>query len=146
MGSGLTGVILPVIVGSYNWRTGWFVLGASGLLLVIIDAFLLRNDPGDKGLLPWGESSGSTGISQTLTTSPISYSKLLTVRHFWLISTSYLFIALAAFIVTDYIVTYGVRELKVPYAEASSFITIISFAWVAGGVIVMAFSDFVGRK
>ncbi len=145
LGSALTGLILPVIVKNYSWRLGWSCLGISGLLLVFINGFLLRNDPEDKGLLPWGETSRPTEYFQA--SSPqAGYGSVFSTRQFWMISLSYLLISLAAYIVTDFIVTYGVKELRIPHPVASSFISILSFTWIPGAFCLMTASDYIGRK
>ena len=59
LGFGLMGIILPTIVRNYSWRMGWYLLGASGLLLIAINFLLLRDDPEKLGLLPWGETAKS---------------------------------------------------------------------------------------
>jgi hypothetical protein len=41
-----------------------------------------------------------------------NYWDILKEKTFWLIGTSYLFISLGVYIVSDFIVTYGVVELK----------------------------------
>jgi MFS family permease len=49
------------------------------------------------------------------------------------------------YIVSDFIVTYGVVELKIPYPVASTFISVMALASIVGGFTFMALSDFIGR-
>jgi len=68
LGFGLMGILLPTIVNNYSWRMGWYLLGASGLILIAMNFLLLRDDPEKLGLLPWGETAQSTPsplLSQT---------------------------------------------------------------------------------
>jgi len=145
LGFGLMGLVLPVVVKTYSWRMGWVLLGISGLVLVVVNTLLLRSDPKEMGLLPWGESSKSIPSSLPPFVS-FSYREVLRGRHFWLVGVSYLCISFVAYIVTDFIVTYGVIELKVGYSVASSFISIMALTSIAGGLILMIFSDYIGRK
>ncbi len=145
LGFGLMGVILPLIVKAYSWRMGWALLGISGLVLVVVNALLLRSDPKEMGLLPWGETSQS--IQSSLPPTPsFNFWDVFRERHFWLIGTSYFFISIGAYIITDFIVTYGVMELKIHYPMASAFISIMALTGIVGGLFLMSLSDYIGRK
>jgi sugar phosphate permease len=145
LGFGLMGLLLPLVVKAYSWRMGWFLLGISGLVLVAVNALLLRNDPKEIGLLPWGESSKSIPSSHP---SPLSFSyrEVLRGSHFWLIGTSYLLISMGVYIVSDFIVTYGVIELKMGHSAASTFMSIMALTSIAGSLVLMTLSDYIGRK
>jgi MFS family permease len=145
LGFGLMGVLLPLVVRSYSWRMGWFLLGISGLILAVINAFFLKNNPQDIGLYPWGETSESIQPSLTFHSS-FNYRDVFTWSGFWLIGTSYLFMTIGTFIIGDFIVTYGVMELKVSYTVASAFISIMAITGIAGGLVLMSLSDRTGRK
>jgi sugar phosphate permease len=144
LGFGLMGIILPIIVRNYSWRMGWTLLGVSGLTLIAINFLLLRDDPEKLGLLPWGETSNSIP-SLPLSGASFNYWDIIKERTFWLIGASYLFISIAVYIVSDFIVTYGVVELKVPYPVASTFISILALTSIVGGFVLMTLSDYIGR-
>jgi len=145
LGYGLMGVVLPTIIEDYNWRVGWYLLGVSGLVLVVMNGLLLKSDPKEVGLLAWGENSKSIQTS-SLSPSPPNYRDLLRENQFWLIGASYLFISFGCYILTDFIVTYGVVELKINYPAASGFISIMALTSIAGGLILMVLSDHIGRR
>ena len=144
LGFGLMGVVLPAVVRDYSWRMGWYLLGASGLVLIAINFLLLRDSPEKLGLLPWGENSKPIPFLPP-SELPFTYRDILKDRKFWLIGASYLFISLGVYIVSDFIVTYGVVELKIPYPVASTFISVMALASIVGGFTFMALSDFIGR-
>ncbi len=144
LGFGLMGILLPAIVKNYNWRMGWYLLGASGLFLIALNFLLLRDDPEKLGLLPWGEKVKSTS-SQPLPETSFHYWNMMKDRTFWLIGISYFFISLGVYIVSDFIVTYGVMELKISYPIASTFISILALTSIGGGFILMTLSDYIGR-
>jgi len=144
LGFGLMGIVLPIIVKNYNWRWGWYLLGVAGVLLIGINFFLLRDDPEKIGLLPWGETSKVDVASSTHGKS-VSTIDILRRPPFWLIGLSYFLISIGVYIVSDFIVTYGVMELKVPYPTASNFITIMALTSIIGGLILTTLSDYLGR-
>ena len=144
LGFGLMGIVLPTIVRDYSWRMGWYLLGASGLVLIAINFLLLRDCPEKLGLLPWGENSKPIP-SLPPSEIPFSYRDIIKDRKFWVIGVSYLFISLGVYIVSDFIVTYGVVELKIPYPVASTFISIMALTSIVGGFVLMTLSDYIGR-
>jgi sugar phosphate permease len=145
VGFGLMGLILPVIVLEYNWRVGWFILGIAGLSLFFLNGLLLRDQPEKMGLSPWGESVKGDREA-TLPHQAMGYLEILREGKFWIIGISYLSISYGAYSLLDFIVTYGAMELKIPYQIASLFITVIAFSSVVGGILLMALSDYIGRK
>lgn len=145
LGFGLMGVILPLIVETYSWRMGWILLGISGWFLLLLNILLLRNDPVEKGVLPWGEHS-TTLRSVSSQPPPLSYKDAIREAPFWLIGISYFFISIGAYIISDLIVIYGTMELKIPYPVASALISIMALAGIVGGFILMSLSDYIGRK
>jgi len=145
IGFGLMGLVLPFIVKTYSWRMGWFLLGISGLILVIMNALVLKSDPKEMGLVPWGESSESIHTSRRPIHGP-NYRQVFRGSHFWLIGTSYFLISVGAYTITDFIVTYGVVELKIHYPVASAFMSIMALTGIAGGLFLMSLSDYIGRK
>jgi len=113
-------------------------------LLIGINFLLLRDDPEKMGLLPWGETSKVDIVSSTHGKS-VSTMDILRRPPFWLIGLSYFLISIGVYIVSDFIVTYGVMELKVPYPTASNFITIMALTSIIGGLILTTLSDYLGR-
>ena len=145
IGFGSMGLILPVIVSNYDWRAGWTILGIGGVSLFILNGALLRDRPNRMGLLPWGESDVKVTES-VLPSKRMGYLDILKEQRFWIISISYLAISYGTYAMLDFIVTYGTMELQIPYRVASLFITVIAFSGVVGGILIMALSDYVGKK
>jgi len=145
VGFGLMGLILPVIVLEYNWRVGWFILGIAGFSLFFLNGLLLRDQPEKMGLSPWGESV-KREREATLPNQTMGYMDILREGKFWIIGISYFAISYGAYSLLDFIVTYGVMELKISYQAASFFITVVAFSSVVGGILLMALSDYIGRK
>ena len=67
LGFAVMGRTFPLIVESWNWRYCWYLLGVAGLIMVIVNAILLRSKPDDMGLDPWGEEfKEETAFSGTI--------------------------------------------------------------------------------
>jgi len=145
LGFGLMGLILPIIVKQYGWRIGWFILGICGFGLVPLNAAFLRSRPEEMGIVPWAESLKESKAAASAD-QPLGYSKIFTKQVFWLIGFAYLLIASGTYIILDFIVTYGVMELKIHYTVASGLISVVGFSSVFGGFILLTLSDYIGRK
>jgi MFS family permease len=146
IGFGLMGLILPVVVLEYHWRLGWFSLGIAGFLLTFLNGMLLRDHPRKMALAPWGEPEDGVIEKIASPSQRIGYLEILSRGRFWMIGLSYFFVSYGTYTLVDFIVTYGVMELNVPYSVASLFITVLAFSGVIGGFFLMALSDYMGRK
>ena len=144
------GVVFPWIVKYYNWRYAWFYLGAMALALVALNGILLRSDPLSSGVQPWGEmpdqAIGSNRMRDDPAPQRIALSSLFADRCFWLIGSSYCAIAYALYGITTFMVDYAKYQLGLPLEQASLLATIHGLCQIAGVLIVLPLSDYLGRK
>jgi sugar phosphate permease len=147
VGYGVMGLALPPLVSGFGWRTCWYILAAFALLLVPLNAILLRNRPRDLQLSPWGEAPGVlSGAPRDESGTGISYGELLRLPSLWSAGISYFFIAFSSYLVNLFIVTYGVMELKFPFPQAAHLASTVAFSGIAGALLLPLLSDFIGRK
>jgi MFS family permease len=139
------GLILPVMVMGYGWRFGWFALGIAGASLFLLNGPLLRDRPDQGGLSPWG-GEGDAAKENSFPPKTIGYLEILRQGPFWILGISYFLISYGSYALLDFIVTYGVLELNIPYETASLFITVIAFCGIPGGILIMTLSDHIGTK
>ena len=147
IGYGIMGIVLPLLVDYSGWRTCWFILAVVAFLLVPLNWIFIRSRPRDLHLKPWGE--GSEKDSQIPSEPPstkIPYRSLLRWPSLWFTGISYFFIALTAYVVNLFIVTYGTLELKYPFAQAAQLASAIAFSGIPGALLLPILSDFIGRK
>jgi sugar phosphate permease len=150
LGFALTGFIFPWIVNRYSWRHTWYFMGAAALLMAVANGVLLRDDPSDKGVHPWG-SKGSLPDPEPSQDPPdpkLKTSLALVVKNgnFWLLGLSYLSISYALYGMTTFMVDYARVQLQVPIERASLLATIHGAAQILGVMIILPLSDAVGRK
>ncbi len=144
LGMASMGILLPISASRFDWRFCWFLLGGLMFILFLINAFYLRNDPKDLGLLPWGNGPGPA--SQKKNERRASYSEIFRLRLFWMIGISYLFTSASFYAIFTFIVMYGVMEMGVSHAIAPGFVTLMSLAGLLGAPIMLLLSDYIGRK
>src|SRR5699024_11798434 len=52
--------ITGILISSFGWRSSYFIIGIAVILILVPTIlFLVRNSPSEKGLLPYGETSGT---------------------------------------------------------------------------------------
>lgn len=145
IGFGLMGLILPEMVETLGWRMAWFLLGIAGWGLVLLNGFLLRNGPEEMALQPWGDTE-KPSVPFSPPQRQDLFGSLLRRATFWWMGFSYFFISLAAYMISDFLVTYSVVELQVDHGKASGLLTIMAASGILGGFFLMWLSDFIGRR
>jgi sugar phosphate permease len=150
LGFALTGVIFPWIVHRFSWRYTWYFMGAAALVMVVANGILLRDDPSDKGLLPWG-AKRPADKPETSKDSPkpipkTSLSFVIKNGSFWFLGLSYFSISYALYGITTFMVDYARVQLEMPLEKASLLATMHGSAQIIGVMIILPLSDAIGRK
>ncbi|MEE9610749.1 MAG: MFS transporter [Desulfatiglandales bacterium] len=144
MGSGLGiavwSVIIPPLMGVYNWRAVWVSLGILAFLVAGMNFLLVRNHPDGKSI-PQGQMTGDPAIEPIR----VTYSRILHDVKFWLIGVSYLLIAFSTLIPFTFLSAFANLELMLPYEAAARLITVLAIAGMVGKLTLGPLSDHVGR-
>jgi len=149
LGFATMGKFYPVVVAHWSWRYCWYILGIAALLMVAVNALLLRSKPEDEGLTPWGTPESRTPAAQagpSATQQKISYTGILAIPNFWLIGFSYFLIAASLYLLLTFMVDYARYELGFAYGKASSLATIHGLGQIAGVLTIPMASDYIGRR
>jgi len=149
LGFASMGKLFPAIVRTWNWHYCWYILGVAALVMVVINAFLLRSKPDDMGLSPWGEKAGQAPAApggQQKTSMKEIYAEIFKIPRFWIIGASYLLIAGTLYIITTFMVDYARYELGLPYARASFLATAHGLGQIVGVLSISFISDKIGRR
>lgn len=149
LGFAAMGVVFPFIVASLNWRFAWYFLGIGALIMVVLNAVFLRNDPESSGKIPWGSSEKNAQPSvrhAAADSARIPFSRVFTTKTFWLIGLSYFCIAYSLYGITTFMVDYAEQGMHIPLATASKLATVHGLSQIAGVLIILPFSDIWGRK
>ena len=139
LGVMLSGAFIPAIVASFDWQTGWKILGITGIALGAVDYLLIRNRP-DTHVNPVPvKSEGHGRFGGT------SFRQVLKDSRFWFIGLAYLLTGFTVIIPFTFISTYAVEELSFPYGSATLLITIIGGGGLLGKLTLGPISDKIGR-
>ena len=132
--------LIPIIVSTYSWQTGWISLGMFAFLVAGMNGFLVRSHPEQNS-----SSQHSTSTKFTNETVRATYRRLLYNGTFWLIGLSYLAIAFSILIPFTFLTIYVSQGLAMSYEAATRLIAVIAIAGVFGKLVLGHLSDSVGR-
>jgi len=148
VGTGFGQMVIPflasVLIIRYGWRSSCFVIGVAVLIILIAIAQLLRRDPGQMGLAPDGDASGSTD-GPVSDIEGLSLREAVRTRQFWTICASMLAILYCLLTVMVHIVPYA-QEIKVSPTRAASVLSTIAGVSMAGRFISGIAIDRIGSK
>jgi sugar phosphate permease len=145
LGFAVMGAVFPWVVNHYSWRHAWYALGTLALGVAIPNALILRSDPADCGLRPWGQTE-STSRAPDKTPPRVPLGRIVRQSHFWIIGASYLCISYSLYGFTTFMVDYASHQLNLPLEQASLLAGIHGLFQVAGVLTVLPVSDYAGRK
>ena len=133
-------ILIPVIIGAYNWRTVWVFLGLSAFLAAGMNFFLVKSQPPFISHLHEPESTPKAKI-------PIraAYRAIFRDKKFHLIGFSYLLISFSILIPFTFLTTYATKELMIPYRSAAGLVAMIGVSGAVGKLLLGHVSDVVGR-
>jgi sugar phosphate permease len=145
LGFAVMGAVFPWVVEHYSWRHAWYGLGILALGLALPNGLVLRSDPADCGLRPWGpgESHRSAPENHKLT---VPLRGIVRQSNFWTIGASYLSLSYGLYGFTTFMVDYASNQLHLPLEQASLLASIHGLFQVVGVLIVLPVSDYAGRQ
>ncbi len=145
-GSGIGIFIMPLIaawlITSFDWRTAYVVLGITAFVVIIGLSRLLKRDPSDIGLNPYGKDEQNV-ITGGITDTGLSTREMLITRKFWLLAGSYFLVWYTSQSVMVHIAPHGM-DTGLSLAQAAGIISIIGGASILGRLAMGNASDRIG--
>jgi sugar phosphate permease len=138
-----SGYIIPLLnsgFGQNGWRAGWLLLGLIVLLVAVIAALLIRNDPAEKGLAPVGQAR-ELEYDPSAAKGHLNPTKILSYLGFLYFIFGATYVIYGTFIVTTMVEEYAFIE-----ASAGRFWSWVGFFSLFSGTLFGLLSDRVGRK
>jgi len=140
-----TGLFIPwanASSGVEGWRMGWLTIGLISLLIAFLAGFLLRNEPVEKSLAPFGKAETSTA-SDRLEGEKKAKPNRWTMVHLGCIYTLFgaTYVVYATFIVTAMVNDRGFGE-----NTAGTFWAVVGGLSIFSGPLFGWLSDRLGRK
>jgi OFA family oxalate/formate antiporter-like MFS transporter len=146
-GVGLGTAVMPrpasYLINAYGWSMSYIIIGAAALVIIVLAALLLRRSPEEKGLLPYGGTAKTGGLSGVK--EGISLREATRTRPFWVLFVITILFATCLYMVMIHIVPHA-TDLAISEAVAANFLVVIGIATILGRFVVGWLSDTIGRK
>ncbi len=142
-GSILSPLLAQWLVDVYAWKTAFVVLGIIRLVLALPFSFLLKGNPGDKGLQPYGEARPEEEISVDTLTEGISFREALKSRRFWLFAVTQFGFIFCLQTIVVHIVPNAIDK-GVPSVVSAGILSILAAAGVFGTLSAGFFASRIG--
>ena len=148
VGTGLGIMIIPVfsshLISNYGWRTTFVILSFICLAVVVPLAQLLRRDPSQKGLKPYGESTeraaalkpGDTGFSPQ---------QAFRIRQFWIVCAAFFIMWYCGNGLLVHLAPHAI-DIGIPATQAARLISIIGGASIIGRLVIGVAGDRAGNR
>ncbi|MFC1867010.1 nitrate/nitrite transporter [Thermodesulfobacteriota bacterium] len=133
-------VMIPLIIGPYDWRKIWVLLGLSAFLAAGMNFLLIRSRPHSEM-----EPQGPVSAPKPRIPIKETYRAIFRDKKFYLIGFSYLLISFSILIPFTFLTAYATQELKITYQSAAGLVAVIGVAGAVGKLILGHISDIVGR-
>jgi MFS family permease len=153
-GGGLGTIVLAPfaahLIGSFDWRTAYAVLGLIVGLGIAPLSMLLKKDPAEIGMLPDGakvppDNTAVVNSKDSPYAGSVTLAQALRTRNFWFLGIVWLSFSLCLHLVYTHIVPY-VTDTGVSAAEAAVVLGLIGSISIPGRLVMGVVSDKTGRK
>jgi MFS family permease len=131
------------LISIYDWRISYIILGGLALVAVILVAQLLRRDPAQVGLTPYGESEEETELKGS--TKAFSLREAASVRQFWLVLSMYFCLGFSMFTILVHIAPHA-TDLEFSAATAANILAAVGGAGVIGRLALGWAADRIGNR
>lgn len=149
LGLSLSGLILPSLIKGYGdmgWRLAWFLLGGLVLGGSFVCYLLLRDRPSEKGLLPYGASSGYMPVSRPPVGLFGAFKAVASDREVLKLGLAYFGYGFSYIIYLTFFVAYLTKERGMELGKAGFYLSILGFLSIFCGVVYGCLSDRIGRR
>jgi MFS family permease len=136
--------LASIFIIRYGWRNSCVIIGVAVLVILVAIAQLLRRDPGQMGLQPDGNASGSTQWP-VYDADGLSLQQAIRTRQFWTMCAAILAIVYCLMTVMVHIVPYA-HEINVSPTRAAGVLSTIGGVSMASRFISGLAIDRIGSK
>ncbi|MBI4187647.1 MAG: MFS transporter [Chloroflexi bacterium] len=140
-GAGMTAMPLVAtwLISSYGWRNSYVFIAITAMLGIVAAAQLMRRDPGQKGLQPYGADKSTTGDSYPEDTG-YTLQEAARTRQFWMLCGIYLLLLIVTTSMTLHIVPRAL-DLGLTATQAAGVLSTIGGVSMLGRVVMGSVSD-----
>jgi MFS family permease len=131
------------LISIYDWRISYIILGSMALVVVILVAQLLRRDPAQMGLMPYGESKEEIELKGS--TMAFSLKEAASVRQLWLVLSMYFCLGFSMFTILVHIAPHA-TDLRFSATTAASILATAGCGGFIGRLVLGWVADRIGNR
>ncbi len=144
VGTMITAPLANWLISSYGWRISYVAIGIVVLVLMTLAAQFLRRDPGQMGLVSYGEGEAeSEGLNSVA--GGFSFRRAIRTRQFWMLCLMFLSYEFSVNTILVHIVPHS-TDLNISAASAANILAVIGAGSVAGRIMMGGAGDRIGNR
>ena len=157
-GFGLGAVVMPplmsYLIWEFSWRTACIAIGSALLLAFGLATLVLRRDPAEKGLHPYGYRKSMPAQNQDDSTTSeivagaeqgIPLRKAITGSTIWVLFAIFFLYAVSSQLVTVHVVNYAI-DMGIAAVQAATILSVMAACSIIGRLTMGAVSDRLGTR
>ncbi|MDD4859042.1 MAG: MFS transporter [Dehalococcoidales bacterium] len=148
VGTGAGLMIFPPVIAQLiqdlDWRKAYLVMGIASLFGVFFIAQILKRDPSQKGLLPYGADE-VTAQTPSQPVTGLSMKQASVTRQFWLVGALF-FLCIGAMQTVIVHVVPNAMDQGLPAAQAAGILSVIGAVSIFSRMAVGALGDRIGHR
>jgi len=141
--------VTQLLITRFDWHTSYLILAGILLVVGIPICRLMKLDPSEKGLLPYGieeiQDKSNQQNKDLSSTADFSLKQAMATKQFWLLSMMYSAYPFAVQMVMVHLKAYAV-DFGVAEMTAATAIGLVGGAGTGGRIVMGSLSDRIGRK
>jgi MFS family permease len=149
IGSGLGQAIVPLVAGmlitGFGWRETCIMMGILGVVGIIPIAQLLKHDPREMGLDPYGVNAINRTSSELSNRVQLSLRGCIKTHQFWIVCAAYFLTGYITQSIMVHIVSYAM-DGGVATVQAASVLSAIGALSIAGRLVLGSAGDKIGNR
>jgi MFS family permease len=149
VGTGAGQVIMPLVasmlITGYGWRDACLILGVIGVVGIVPLALLLKHDPREMGLQPYGMNDAKATLSELSSRVQLSLRECVRTRQFWIVCTVYFLSGYATQGLMVHIVSYAM-DGGIAMVQAASIASVVGAVSIAGRLALGGAGDKMGNR
>jgi MFS family permease len=136
--------LFSLIIQTRGWRVAYVILGAMTLVLMISGGLLVKRDPEDMGLRPYGDNDGNSQNSQEREKG-VSLRWAMGTKQYWLLSMVFSCDMFLMHVVSVHIVIHAIDQ-GISASNAASVLSVSAGISLVARVLIGNVADQIGYK
>jgi MFS family permease len=133
------------LIGVYNWRTSYVILGTIVLVGTVVAAQFLRRDPAEMGLRPYGATDSAHGRAGPPAAAGLTIGDAIATRQFWIVCAAFFCYGFSLSAILLHLAPYA-SDLGYSAATAATLLSVLGGSSVAGKIVLGSLADWIGNK